>query len=145
VAERTGSLDLFHCLAGSYLSVGDVDNAINVYRCLIRDLIRLITHRDENRANSDHNDFARQLLVEFAQLLRMRAGKKDEFFESIDTVVGKKILGAPQTMKAFFFVGFAYHLLGDDRFARHYFDESSGYSEKYYDALEPQIGEISDG
>ena len=144
VAERTGSFDLFHCLAISYLSLGDVDNAINVYRHLIRDLIRLITDPNENRANSDRNDFARQLLVEFAQLLRMRAGKNDEFFKSCDTVVGDKILGAPQTRKAFFFVGFAFYLLGESQLARHYFDKSSGYSAKYYDALEPEIEEAWD-
>jgi tetratricopeptide (TPR) repeat protein len=140
VAERTGSLDLFHCLATSYLSLGDVDNAINAYHYLIR----LITDPNKNRANSDHNDFARQLLVELAQLLLMRAGENDEFFKSCDTVVGDKILGAPQTPKAFFFVGFAYHLLGDSKLARHYFDKANGYSVEYYDALEPQIQEASD-
>lgn len=144
VAERTGSLDLFHFLANSYLSLGEVNNAINVYRHLIRDLLRLITDPNENRANSAHNDFARQLLVELAQLLRMRAGENDEFFKSCDTVVGDKILGAPQTPKAFFFIGFAFHLLGDSQLARHYFDKSSGYSAQYYDALEPQIQEASD-
>jgi tetratricopeptide (TPR) repeat protein len=148
VAERTGSLDLFHCLANGYLSVGDVDNAINVYR----DLIRLVTDRNKNcgdsdcesRADSDHNDFARQLLVEFAQLVRMSVGENDEFFKSCETVIADEILGVPQTRKAFFFVGFAYHLSGCSDLARHYFDKSSGYSAQYYDVLEPQIQDDSD-
>jgi pentatricopeptide repeat protein len=139
VAERIGSLNLFHCLADCYLSLGDVDKAIDVYR----HLVKLVTGSNKNRDSGD-SDFARQLLVEFTQLVRMRVGENDEFFKSCDMVVADEIFGVPHTPKAFFFVGFAFHLVGRGELARYYFDKSNGYSADYYNALEPQIREASD-
>lgn len=122
-ANRTKSTNLYHYLADAYLGVSDLRNAVSIYEDV---LCRV----------AQPSDFARQILVEYAQIIRVSEGENKKFREACERAVNVKLLPSPQSKADWFFTGFAYHLLGRSDLARHYYDNSSGFSAQYYDELE---------
>jgi len=123
VASRTNSTNLYHYLADAYLGVSELKNALSVYEDVLCDVTR-------------PTDFARQILVEYAQIVRVSEGENQRFREACERAVNVNLLPPPQSKADWFFAGFAYHLLGRSELAKHYFDNSAGFSAQYYDELE---------
>lgn len=124
VGAKTRSPNVFHHLADAYLKAGDLGSASRVYE-------------DHLCALTEPTDFARQLLVEYAQIIRLVKGDTSaEFRDACERVVDFEVFPPPQSKADCFFIGFAYHLLGKNVLAKHYYAISSGFSVQYYDQLE---------
>jgi len=123
-ANRMGTENLYHHLADAYLKDGYVNEAISVYENF---LCRVSTP----------TDFARQLLVEYAQLIKQTGGSESRKFREVcERAVNFTQIAPPQSKADCFFTGYAFHLLGQKDLARHYFNNSADFSTHYYDELE---------
>lgn len=123
-ASRIDSHNLSHHLAHAYLRVGDISAALRVYESKILPL-------------TSPPEFVRQVLVEYAQLIRSIEGlQSKKFREACERAVSFSLLPPPQSKADCFFTGFAFYLLGQNELARYHFQNSSGISNEYYDRLE---------
>lgn len=124
VADKSKSINLYHHLANAHLNAGELNSALTIYEKFLSDV-------------RTPSDYARQLLVEYAQVIRMVKGDENaEYRKACERAVDFGALALPQSKPDCFFAGFAYFLLGKDHLARHYFGLSSGFSAQYYDQLE---------
>jgi len=123
VGAKTRSPNVFHHLADAYLKAGDLCSASRIYE----DHLCVLT---------EPTDFSRQLLVEYAQIIRLVKGYRSaEFRDACERVVDFEVFPPPQSKADCFFIGFAYYLLGKSDLARHYYSISAGFSVQYYDQL----------
>lgn len=123
VANRTRSISLYHYLADTYWSAGEAACAISIYE----------THLC---AITTPADYGRQLLIEYAQMVRAIEGDDSpKARKACERAVDLKIFPPPQSKGDFFFTGFAYHLLGRSELARYFYENSAGFSAEYYDEL----------
>ena len=123
-AHRIKSGNLFHHLAHAYLRIGDAPGAAKIYETT---LLSIVTPAD----------FARQNLVEYAQVLKLIEGPASvKARKACERAVDFAVFPQPQSKSDCFFTGFAFYLLGNDQFARYFFQASSGFSKEYYDKLE---------
>ena len=127
VANRLNSINLYHHLASSYLNCSDLNSARTIYEEFLCDI-------------TTPSDYARQILVEYAQIIRKVWGDQSpEFRNACERAVNFEVLPHPQSKSDCFFAGFAYYLLGKNDLARHYYVISTGFSTLYYDQLELEI------
>jgi pentatricopeptide repeat protein len=122
-SRRLNSVILYHYLADSYLRSGYVNEALSVFEeflCRVTEPV----------------NFARQLLVEYAQVIRMIEGVSNKFRTACERVVSREVFPPPQTDADWFFSGFAFHLLGNNELATQCYHNSSGFSSEYYDKIE---------
>ena len=123
-ASRIDSHNLNQHLAHAYLRVGDISASLRVYESKLLPL-------------TAPPEFVRQVLVEYAQLIRSIEGPQSrKFREACERAVNFSLLPQPQTKTDSFFTGFAFYLLGQNEFARYHFQNSNGISNEYYDQLE---------
>lgn len=123
-AARIKSANLYHYLADAYLKADYLKEALSVYENVLCCV-------------DQPSDLARQILIEYAQLIRCidRVGS-NKFREACEKVINFNLFPPPQSKADCFFTGFAYYLLGKKDLARHYYDSSSGFSSEYYDEIE---------
>jgi tetratricopeptide (TPR) repeat protein len=123
VAERTKSVSLYHYLADTYWNAGESMRALRVYEahlCLVE----------------TPSDYARQLLVEYARMLRTIEGDRSiEARGACERAVDLKVLPLTHSKADFFYLGFAHYLLGKKETARYFFENSLGFSADYYDQI----------
>lgn len=137
-ASKIKSANLYHQLANAHLLVGNVNEALDIYKKFLCGI-------------NTPAEYARQILVEYAQIIRyidnieakkffvfrkQNPARTDTFNLICGSVIDFNLFGSPQTKADCFYTGFAYYLLGNDQMARHYYDSSSGFSEDYYDEIE---------
>lgn len=123
VANRTNSIDIYHYLADAYWIAGDSTMALDIYETHLCTITM-------------PTDYARQLLVEYARRVRTIEGSQSaKARQACERAVDLKVLAPPQSKADFFFAGFAHHLLGKNELARYFFDNSSGFSNEYYDEI----------
>jgi tetratricopeptide (TPR) repeat protein len=121
VGTKTKSINVFHHLADAYLKADELFSASSVYKNHLCDL-------------PAPSDYARQLLVEYAQIVRIIKGDDSaEIRRACERVVNFEVFPPPQSKADCFFTGFAYHFLGNEVLARHYYALSSGFCPQYYD------------
>jgi len=122
-AHRIKTNNLYHHLAHAYLRIGATAEALVLYE----QTLSLITSPSE---------FARQVLVEYAQLIKIVQGATTRYREACERVLNFTVLPPPQSKPDFFFTGFASYLLGKHELARFYFQSATGFASEYYDQLE---------
>ena len=124
-ANKIGSSNLYHYLATAYLHGAYVEEALAVYE-------NFLCHLNEP------SDLVRQLLVEYAQLLKYidRAGNCNKFRRVCEKAIDFKLFPPPQSKADCFFTGFAYYILGRSELAKHYHEYSADFSAEYYDKIE---------
>lgn len=122
-ANKLKTPALYHHLANNYHIVGEVHNCLKIYEDVLWYVHTPIS-------------FARQILIEYAQLVRQLKDGSLKARLACERAVDLKVFPKPESDADWFYAGFAYHLLGEVILARHYFDMSSGFSAVYYDELE---------
>ncbi len=114
---------LYHHLANTYHIVGDVQNCLRIYE----DVLWYV---------QEPTSFARQILIEYAQLVRQVKGGEIKARLACERAVDPEVFPNFPATADWFYAGFAYHLLGESQMAKNYFGRSSGFSDSYYDELE---------
>jgi tetratricopeptide (TPR) repeat protein len=124
VGAKTNSPNVFHHLADAFLKAGDFPSALRTYEAHLYEVVQ-------------PSDFGRQLLVEYAQLVRIVRGYDcADFRRACERAVNFDVFPLPQSKPDCFFTGFAYYLLGREELARHYYAISQPFSVEYYDRVE---------
>lgn len=122
--RKIKSGNLYHHLAYAYLRIGDTSRAVKIYETALWPIVK-------------PPEFARQNLVEYAQVLRIVEGTKSVAAQkACERAIDFAVFPQPQSKADCFFTGFAFYLLGNDQLARFFFQGSSGFSTEYYDQLE---------
>lgn len=122
-ANRIKSTNLYHYLADTFWAAGESILALAVFE----DFLCVIT---------TPSDYARQLLVEYARMLRTIDGNDSaKARQACERAVDLTLLPPTQSKADYFFIGFAQYLLGNKEAAKFFFDNSSGFSTEYYDRL----------
>jgi Tetratricopeptide repeat. len=123
-ANKIKSTNLYHHLADAYLKDGDLEKALSVYEDVLCSV-------------NNPSDLARQILIEYAQIIRRiyNVGN-NKFHEACEKVINFNLFPPPQSKADCFFTGFAYYLLGRKDLAKHYYDNSLDFSSEYYDEIE---------
>ena len=122
-ANKLKTPTLYHHLANTYHIVGDIQHCLRIYEDVLWYVQEPIS-------------FARQILVEYAQLVRQVKDGAIKARLACERAIDEQVLPNPQTHADWFYAGFAYHLLGQSEIARHYFKKSSDFASSYYDELE---------
>lgn len=122
-ANKLKTPALYHHLANIYHIVGDIGSCLKIYE-------------DVLWFESEPTSFARQILIEYAQLVRQVKDGATKARLACERAIDRQLFPGFQTNADWFYAGFAYHLLGKSELAKDYFERSSGFSTSYYDELE---------
>jgi tetratricopeptide (TPR) repeat protein len=123
-AHRIKSGNLYQHLAHAYLRIGDSARAAKIYESTLLPIVK-------------PPEFARQNLVEYAQVIRLAEGPTSvKAKQACERAIDFSLFPQPQSKSDYYFTGFAFYLLGNDQLARFFFQYSSAYSTEYYDKAE---------